>query len=295
MALLRAPGRAKARSSGTKPASEDDANGSGASEPVPVGRRRIGTRVAANAARQMDTGRGPDGRGIGAGRGRWGGARALHPGPPFDGRYAYRLTKLQVDAGPRPAGSATQRAVAERLVKLLPAGRFEAIPGGLRNIVGAVPGRLPAILVVAHYDTTDVPGYLGANNSAAGVGAVIAIARALAGDPRRPWAAGRSLPAHRRRGGADRPHRLLRRGPSWQQGLRRGAREGDRRGGRPRLHRVCATCSCCATQRRTRRSGRGSVRPRHAPAPAPCSRPARRARCSTTTRRSSAPGSRRST
>jgi hypothetical protein len=111
---------------------------------------------------------------------------ALHPGAPFDGAYAYRLTKLQVDAGPRPAGSATQRAVAERLVKLLPAGRFEAVPGGLRNIVGAVPGRLPAILVVAHYDTTDVPGYLGANNSAAGVGAVIAIARALAGDPRVP-------------------------------------------------------------------------------------------------------------
>ena len=43
---------------------------------------------------------------------------------------------------------------------------------------------MPAILLVAHYDTTDVPGYLGANNSATGVGAVIAIARALKGDPR---------------------------------------------------------------------------------------------------------------
>ena len=108
---------------------------------------------------------------------------ATQPGAPFDGRYAYALTKLQVSYGPRPAGSAAQRAVAERLVKLLPHGRFEPVPGGLRNIVGAVPGRLPAILVVAHYDTTDVPGYLGANNSAAGVGAVIAIAKALAGDP----------------------------------------------------------------------------------------------------------------
>jgi hypothetical protein len=113
-----------------------------------------------------------------------GASARLHPGAPFGGAYAYRLTKLQVDAGPRPAGSATQRRVAEKLVKLLPAGRFEAVPGGLRNIVGAVPGRLPAILVVAHYDTTDVPGYLGANNSAAGVGAVIAIAKALAEDPR---------------------------------------------------------------------------------------------------------------
>ena len=42
---------------------------------------------------------------------------------------------------------------------------------------------MPAILLVAHYDTTDVPGYLGANNSATGVGAVIAIAKALKNDP----------------------------------------------------------------------------------------------------------------
>ena len=108
----------------------------------------------------------------------------LHPGAPFDGTYAYALTKLQVDAGPRPAGSVTQRAVAEKLVKLLPNGHFEAVPGGLRNIVGTLPGRMPAILLVAHYDTTDVPGYLGANNSATGVGAVIAIAKALKSDPK---------------------------------------------------------------------------------------------------------------
>jgi hypothetical protein len=110
----------------------------------------------------------------------------LHPGAPFDGPYAYELTKLQLSFGPRPAGSAAQRAAAARLVRLLPGGHFEPVPGGLRNIVGRLPGRLPAILVVAHYDTTDVPGYLGANNSAAGVGAVIAIAKALRSDPRRP-------------------------------------------------------------------------------------------------------------
>jgi Zn-dependent M28 family amino/carboxypeptidase len=34
-------------------------------------------------------------------------------------------------------------------------------------------------VVAAHYDTTPVPGYLGANNSAAGVGAVIELARDL--------------------------------------------------------------------------------------------------------------------
>ena len=110
----------------------------------------------------------------------------LHPGAPFDGRYAYELTKLQLSYGPRPAGSAAQRSAAAKLVRLLPGGHFEPVPGGLRNIVGQLPGRLPAILVVAHYDTTNVPGYLGANNSAAGVGAVIALAKALRSDPRRP-------------------------------------------------------------------------------------------------------------
>jgi glutaminyl-peptide cyclotransferase len=113
-------------------------------------------------------------------------AASLRPGAPFDGRYAYELTKLQVSYGPRPAGSVAQRAVAARLVKLLPGGHFEPVPGGLRNIVGQLPGRGPAIVVAAHYDTTDVPGYLGANNSATGVGAVIAIARALKGDRRLP-------------------------------------------------------------------------------------------------------------
>jgi hypothetical protein len=114
------------------------------------------------------------------------GGQAVQPGQPFDGRYAYQLTKLQLSFGPRPAGSAAQRAAAARLVRLLPGGHFESVPGGLRNIVGQLPGRLPAILLVAHYDTTPVPGYLGANNSAAGVGAVGAIAKALRSDPQRP-------------------------------------------------------------------------------------------------------------
>jgi glutaminyl-peptide cyclotransferase len=111
---------------------------------------------------------------------------ALQPGAPFDGSYAYDLAKQQLSYGPRPAGSQAQRAAARRLVRLLPGGHFEPVPGGLRNVVGRLPGRLPAILLVAHYDTTPVPGYLGANNSAAGVGAVLAIAKALRGDPRRP-------------------------------------------------------------------------------------------------------------
>jgi Peptidase family M28 len=113
------------------------------------------------------------------------GATALQPGAPFDGKLAYAVTKQQVDAGPRPAGSAASQAIGAKLVKLLPSGRFEAVPGGLRNIVGSLPGRLPAVLVLAHYDTLDSPGFVGAIDSASGVGAVIALAKALGTDPPR--------------------------------------------------------------------------------------------------------------
>jgi hypothetical protein len=100
----------------------------------------------------------------------------------FDAQRAYALTRMQLSYGPRPAGSSAQRRVAGRLRSLLPAASYEPLAGGLRNIVGGLPGRGRAIVVAAHYDTTPVPGYLGANNSAAGVGAVIELARDLRRD-----------------------------------------------------------------------------------------------------------------
>ena len=119
-----------------------------------------------------------------------GGLRAVDSGgatqrPGFDAAAAYALTARLLDFGPRPAGSVADRRVADDLVRLLPGGHFEAVPGGLRNVVGSLPGRAPAIVVGAHYDSTPVPGYLGANNSAAGVAAVVEIARALVRSPRR--------------------------------------------------------------------------------------------------------------
>ncbi len=113
---------------------------------------------------------------------------AADPGAGFDGAAAYSLVGRILAYGPRPAGSPAERRVADALRGSLPGGHFEAVPGGLRNIVGAIPGREPAIVVGAHYDTTPVPGYLGANNSAAGVAAVVEIARALRRDRRRPGA-----------------------------------------------------------------------------------------------------------
>src|SRR5436305_8848138 len=99
----------------------------------------------------------------------------------FDGPAAWRLLKEQVAYGPRPAGSPAERTVAEKLRRLLPHGRFQAVPGGLRNVIGTVPGRDPRryIIVGGHYDTKDVPLFVGANNGAAGAAAVVELARGL--------------------------------------------------------------------------------------------------------------------
>jgi glutaminyl-peptide cyclotransferase len=106
----------------------------------------------------------------------------------FDGARAYALLREQVlDYGWRPAGSRALRRLAVRLRGLLPRGRFEAIAGHprLRNVVGSIPGRGPAIVVGAHYDVEAAPkGFVGANDGAAGTAAVVELARVLARAPR---------------------------------------------------------------------------------------------------------------
>lgn len=106
------------------------------------------------------------------------------PAPPdvdrFDSRAAFRLLREQVSLGPRPAGSPASRRLAGRLRRLLPRGRFQAVPGGLRNVVGAVRGRTRAFVVVgAHYDTKDEPGFVGANDGASGTAVVVELARSV--------------------------------------------------------------------------------------------------------------------
>jgi hypothetical protein len=101
----------------------------------------------------------------------------------FDAGAAYRLVEEQVEVGQRPAGSPQLRRLAVRLREMLPEGEFEAIPGEprLRNVVGRLPGRGPAIVLGAHYDTLVTPeGFVGANNGAAGTAVVVEAARALA-------------------------------------------------------------------------------------------------------------------
>jgi glutaminyl-peptide cyclotransferase len=97
----------------------------------------------------------------------------------FDSRRAFELLRHQVELGPRPAGSQASRRLARYIRAWLPRGRYEEVPGGLRNVVGRIPGRKPAIVVAAHYDTKDIPGFVGANDGASGTAAVMEIARVL--------------------------------------------------------------------------------------------------------------------
>jgi glutaminyl-peptide cyclotransferase len=98
----------------------------------------------------------------------------------FDGAAAFRLLREQVELGPRPAGSEASQRLGERLRGLLPRGRFQQVPGGLRNVVGTVRGREPGYIVVgAHYDTKDIPGFVGANDGASGTAIVTQLARTI--------------------------------------------------------------------------------------------------------------------
>jgi glutaminyl-peptide cyclotransferase len=98
----------------------------------------------------------------------------------FDSAAAWRLLEHQVELGPRPAGSEPSRRLARRLRRMLPRGRFQQVPGGLRNVVGTVRGREPGYVVVgAHYDTKDIPGFVGANDAASGTAIVTELARTI--------------------------------------------------------------------------------------------------------------------
>ena len=111
------------------------------------------------------------------------GAPSTPPSAPavdrFDAGRAFADLRAQVALGPRPAGSGASRRLAERLRARLPRGRIEALPGGLQNVVGVLPGRGRPILVGAHYDTKDIPGFVGANDGASGTATVLELSRAL--------------------------------------------------------------------------------------------------------------------
>jgi glutaminyl-peptide cyclotransferase len=99
----------------------------------------------------------------------------------FDERAAFAFLRQQVAIGPRPAGSAASRRLAVLLRARVPSGRYQSVPGGLRNVIGVVRGRDPRRVVVvgAHYDTKDIPGFVGANDGASGTAVVLQLARTI--------------------------------------------------------------------------------------------------------------------
>jgi glutaminyl-peptide cyclotransferase len=106
----------------------------------------------------------------------------------FDARAAFAFLKRQVALGPRPAGTKKSRRLASILRARLPRGRYQAVPGGLRNVIGTVPGRDPSrvVIVGAHYDTKDIPGFVGANDAASGTAVVLQLARTIRPRTARP-------------------------------------------------------------------------------------------------------------
>jgi hypothetical protein len=97
----------------------------------------------------------------------------------FNGDRAWSMLEYQVNLGPRPAGSAPSRKLAAYIKARLPNSRYEELPGGLRNVVGTIPGKGKPIVLSAHYDTKDIPDFVGANDGAGGTAQLLEIARVL--------------------------------------------------------------------------------------------------------------------
>ena len=99
----------------------------------------------------------------------------------FDSARAWRILKYQVALGERPAGSRASRRLARYIHGRLPNASYQRVPGGLRNVIGRVPGRDPGrvVLVGAHYDTKDIRGFVGANDAASGTAVALRLAREI--------------------------------------------------------------------------------------------------------------------
>ena len=97
----------------------------------------------------------------------------------FDARRAFADLRAQVALGPRPAGSEASRRLAARLPARLPGGRFEAVPGGLRNVVGTLPAGARRSWWGRTTTPRTSPGSSALNDGAAGTATVLELARVL--------------------------------------------------------------------------------------------------------------------
>ena len=99
----------------------------------------------------------------------------------FDGARAFADLRYQVETiGPRPTGSPGAAKLRSWARRKLPRVRTITAKGNIRSLEGRIPGRKPAILVAAHYDTKiDIEGFVGAEDGAGGTAAVLELARVL--------------------------------------------------------------------------------------------------------------------
>ena len=110
---------------------------------------------------------------------------AEQSGSAFDAARAFRDLRAQVAIGPRPAGSRASLRTRRLIVaRLRSAGiRDLRVQHPYGNVVARIPAaESGAVVVGAHYDTKDIPGFVGANDGASGVAVVLELARTL---PRR--------------------------------------------------------------------------------------------------------------
>jgi glutaminyl-peptide cyclotransferase len=99
----------------------------------------------------------------------------------FDQRRAFSDLRRQVEIGPRPSGTpGSQREVRLIVRGLRAAGLEPRVQEPFRNVVATIPGsRRGTVLLGAHHDTKDIPGFVGANDGASGVAVLLELARVL--------------------------------------------------------------------------------------------------------------------
>ncbi|HET6831505.1 MAG TPA: M28 family metallopeptidase [Solirubrobacterales bacterium] len=107
----------------------------------------------------------------------------------FDGDRAFAAVEAQVALGPRPSGSDANQRLARLLVDRLGRAGVDdvRIQRPVANVVGTIGGGGEGWIVLgAHYDTKDLPGFVGANDGASGVAVVLELARTLPRPQRGP-------------------------------------------------------------------------------------------------------------
>ena len=154
----------------------------------------------------------------------------------FDAQRAFRDLRAQVRIGPRPAGSAASRQEVRLIVeRLREAGVREVrVQHPHRNVVGHIPGESPGTVVVgAHYDTKDIPGFVGANDGASGVAVLLELARRLSRPLRGPSIDLVFFDAEEARGPSDGPAAFAHSGDRGSAQFVRYARSGGAQGSPP--------------------------------------------------------------